>query len=63
MTRNRGDALFWGLLILLFGVVFLLRNMGVVDVNVWKFLGKFWPLILIYIGAKNIVVHVLSRRK
>ncbi len=61
MSISKNDTLFWGVLVLLLGVLFLLKNLGL-NLNIWHFLGKFWPMILIFIGAKNIIIH-LSRKK
>jgi len=61
MSNSRKESIFWGVLVLLLGVLFMLKNLGL-DINIWHFLGKFWPLILIFIGLKNLVIH-LSREK
>ena len=53
MTNTKKESLFWGLIILVLGMLFLLKNFGL-EINVWHLLGKYWPLILIYIGVKNI---------
>jgi hypothetical protein len=44
MSRSR---VFWAVVLMLFGVLFLLRNFGIIDVNVW---GLFWPTFLILLG-------------
>jgi len=59
MAKQRGDALFWGFVILLLGILFLVNNMGWADVDIWELIGRFWPLILIYIGVKNIITYVM----
>ncbi len=48
--RKRTDSLFWGIVLLLIGTIFLLNNLGV-DISIGKIL-KFWPVILIYFGGK-----------
>ncbi len=45
MHRNR---LFWGLVLILLGTLFLLQTMGVLAWSVWAY---FWPLVLILLGA------------
>ena len=57
MANTKRESLFWGLIILVLGMLFLLKNFGL-EINVWDLLGKYWPLILIYIGAKNIFLYV-----
>lgn len=45
----RADKIFWGVLLILFGTLFMLKNLGYVSIqfgNVWK----LWPLILVYWG-------------
>jgi hypothetical protein len=61
MSRKKQESLFWGLVLLLVGVLFLLDNLGV-DIDVWDFIGNFWPLILIGIGAKNILQHYSDKK-
>lgn len=60
MTKTKKESLFWGLIILVLGMLFLLKNFGF-DFNVWHLIGKYWPLILIYIGLKNI--YLFLRKK
>lgn len=57
MANTKRESLFWGLIILALGMLFLLKNFGL-EINVWDLLGKYWPLILIYIGGKNIFLYV-----
>ncbi|MCL5996035.1 MAG: DUF5668 domain-containing protein [Chloroflexi bacterium] len=44
----RQNSLFWGAILVLFGAVLLLSNLGIFRVNVWSLL---WPLFLILLGA------------
>jgi hypothetical protein len=44
----RQNSLFWGAILVLFGAVLLLSNLGILQVNVW---GLLWPLFLILAGA------------
>jgi len=57
MANTKKESLFWGLIILVLGMLFLLKNFGL-EINVWHLLGKYWPLILIYIGLKNIFLYM-----
>lgn len=50
----RGKSLFWGLVLILLGALFLLQNSGVLAIDVWEL---FWPLLLIILG-----LSVLFRR-
>jgi len=60
MAKRNNESLFWGLIILVLGMLFLLKNFGL-EVNVWRLLGKYWPLILIYIGVKNIYLYIKNK--
>ncbi|MFN3528394.1 MAG: LiaI-LiaF-like domain-containing protein [Bacteroidia bacterium] len=45
----RADKIFWGVLLILFGSLFMLKNLGYISIqfgNIWK----LWPLILVYWG-------------
>jgi len=57
MANTKRESLFWGLIILVLGMLFLLKNFGL-EINIWHLLGKYWPLILITIGLKNIFLYL-----
>lgn len=61
MSRSNRDTLVWGVIILVIGSLFLLRNVGV-NIRVWELLGTYWPAVLILIGVKNIFLYFRSRR-
>ena len=44
------------LIVIIVGLVFLLRNMGV-HIPVWHFFGRFWPLLIILWGVIALVEH------
>jgi len=43
------------LLLICFGFLFLINNFGLIPDNFWRELIRFWPLILIIPGIKNLV--------
>ena len=49
-TKNN---LFWGLVLIFFGLLFMLDNFGMMDFG--QFIRTFWPVILIIIGVKIIL--------
>ncbi len=49
------------LILILIGGVFLLRNFGV-HLPVWRFFGRFWPLLIILWGVIALVEHFTSLR-
>ncbi len=55
--------IFWGLSILIVGVLFLLGNIGVIDLDGKSLFGTFWPLILVYIGVDNLFDAFDNKKK
>lgn len=51
--RRRG-SLFGPLLLIALGLVFLLRNLGYLQNDIWSSLWQLWPIVLIVIGLDNI---------
>jgi len=43
MSRNR---MFWGIVIIVMGIIFLLQSIGLIQVNVWSLLGPFLIILL-----------------
>ena len=62
MNKKKGETVFWGILIILLGLLFLLRNLGLTDLNIWEIATTYWPLVLIYIGGRNIVVYITQKK-
>ena len=60
MSKNKKESLFWGVILLVIGTLFLVDNLGM-DIDLWNIISDFWPMILILIGIKNIIPHI--RRK
>lgn len=51
--RGRG-SIFFALLLIVLGVIFLLSNTGMIQGDVWSLVAQFWPLLLIVIGLDSI---------
>lgn len=47
----------WGLLLIGAGVLFLLNQTGMIDVDVVSLAVHYWPVLLIYFGLKGILIH------
>ncbi|MGD8458348.1 MAG: DUF5668 domain-containing protein [Anaerolineales bacterium] len=47
---NRKGSLVWPILLICFGIVFLLNNLGMVDWDVWMTILRLWPVLLIVFG-------------
>ncbi len=53
MGKNKTNKnMFFSLLLILLGVIFLLKNLGLLAGNIWSLI---WPLVLILIGVYLIV--------
>ncbi len=48
--RSPRPSLFWPIILIGAGVIFLLYNLGILTNDPWPLLGKLWPIILIVIG-------------
>ncbi len=55
-SRSRAErpSLFWPLILVALGIVFLLRNLGHLEGDAWDTVVKLWPLILVAIGLDGI---------
>jgi hypothetical protein len=47
---NNRRSLIWPVVLILAGVVFLLNNLGVVNVDLWTVISDYWPLVFIIAG-------------
>jgi len=55
MSRPRSaGGVFWGLILIAIGGIFLLRNLGY-EVPVWTSIGRYWPVLLIVWGAIKLI--------
>lgn len=46
-------GLFWPIILIIVGIIFLLNNLGYIQGDMWGTLIKFWPIILIAIGLDS----------
>jgi len=52
---GNSSGLFWGVIIIIFGVLFLLDNFYIISFG--DFISTYWPLILVAIGVKILLDH------
>jgi uncharacterized membrane protein HdeD (DUF308 family) len=52
---KKGSALFWGLILIAIGVIFLIHNFT--DIDVWDYVWKWWPILLIVMGFHKLVQY------
>ena len=48
------STLFWGVLLIVIGGLFLLNNLGIMNVN-WETIWRLWPMILVFWGLSIII--------
>lgn len=51
---KRSNGIFWGGLLLILGIFWLLRNMGLMQID-WQEVVRFWPVLLILAGLSLLV--------
>ncbi len=56
---KKSSALTWGFILIALGGLLLLHNF--VDINVWEYIFKFWPVILILIGIQKLYAYFIHR--
>lgn len=54
MKRDNGK-MFFGVVVLLFGIAILLEKLKIFNFDFWNFLWKLWPLILVGVGVNKIL--------
>jgi lia operon protein LiaF len=52
-----------GLILLLLGALFLLANIGVLDFHLGSFISKYWPMLLILYGLKEVAQGILFAKR
>jgi hypothetical protein len=62
MSRPRSaGSIFWGLILIVAGSVFLLKNLGY-DVPLWTGIAKYWPVLLIVWGFIKLIDYARWKR-
>jgi hypothetical protein len=59
-NQKKGNSLVWGIILIAFGVIFLLEQF---DVDVWDAVWRFWPVILIVWGANKLWLGLKERNE
>jgi len=60
--HHHGGSGFWGLLVLLVGVMLLLNALGAVSPEFWRVVAPLWPALLIVWGAHILLGHHWTAR-
>jgi hypothetical protein len=59
MSRRQG-SIFWALVLISVGTLFLLSNMNIVH-NPWRLLGTYWPVLIIFWGLSKLFCYFHSQ--
>jgi hypothetical protein len=60
MAKKQRDALAWGIILIVVGLVFFLDNL---DINIWDLVARLWPVALIVWGAWKLYFGLKERRE
>jgi hypothetical protein len=52
-----GSSLFFPIILIALGIIFLLRNMGALPGDAWDLILRLWPLVLIAMGLDNLITR------
>jgi len=55
--RYRRPSIAGPLILIALGVIFLLNNLGMIELNVWDVVMRFWPILLIAVGLDILIGH------
>lgn len=60
MAKKQRDALAWGIILIIIGLIFFLDNL---DVDIWDLVARLWPVALIVWGAWKLYFGLKERRE
>lgn len=60
MAKRQRNALAWGIILIVIGLIFILENF---EVDVWEFVARLWPLVLIIWGAWKLYFGLKERKE
>ena len=61
LKRVRTIYLFPSILLILFGIIFLMFSIDVIKVSFYSFIARFWPVVIIFFGLALIVIFVIQQ--
>ena len=56
-NRYRRPSITGPIILIALGVIFLLNNLSLVELNVWDIIVRFWPILLIAVGLDILIGH------
>ncbi len=60
MAKKQRNALGWGIVLIIIGLIFLLENF---DIDIWDFIARLWPVALIIWGAWKLYFGLKDRQE
>jgi hypothetical protein len=60
MAKKQRDALVWGIILIIVGLIFILDNF---NVDIWDYVARLWPVALIVWGAWKLYFGIKERRE
>jgi hypothetical protein len=60
MAKRKRDALVWGIILIVIGIIFILDNF---DIDVWDYVARLWPVALIVWGAWKLYFGIKERKE
>jgi hypothetical protein len=60
MPKKHRDALAWGIILIVVGLVFFLDNL---NVDIWDLVARLWPIALIVWGAWKLYFGLKEKRE
>ncbi len=60
MAKKQRDALAWGIILIVIGLIFFLDNL---DVDIWDLVARLWPVALIVWGVWKLYFGLKERRE
>jgi hypothetical protein len=60
MAKQQRDALVWGVILIVIGLIFTLDNF---DIDVWDSVARLWPVVLIVWGAWKLYFGIKDRKE
>ncbi len=60
MAKQQRDALVWGVILVVIGIIFTLDNF---NIDVWDSVARLWPVVLIVWGAWKLYFGIKEKKE